>query len=70
MIARLDIFRDIFGAQFFFIIGARQEKKLQITAPKMFCRKIKRGNLSYGTKHIGLISNQCDNICSPIDRRF
>lgn len=72
MIARPDIFRDNFRGLIFFIIGARQEKKyFQITAPKMFCRRRKKeGILVMGQKHIGSISNQYDNLCSPIDRRF
>lgn len=72
MIARPDIFRDNFRGLIFFIIGARQEKKyFQITAPKMFCRRRKKEGIRVmRQKHIGSISNQYDNLCSPIDRRF
>lgn len=72
MIARPDIFRDNFRGLIFFIIGARQEKTIfRLQLLKCFVEQGKKEGIRVmRQKHIGSISNQYDNLCSPIDRRF
>lgn len=72
MIARPDIFRDnIRGLIFFYYRGSTGKNIFRLQLLKCFVEEGKKEGIRVmRQKHIGSISNQYDNLCSPIDRRF